>query len=179
MKKYLEAGLAVNGHLWYVREGKALKAYAQKQGIDPCYFIDLIALFSPRVQLRQNLRMTLQYLRGEWAHNLLPSVKVAVSHYEKTGIIHGQKCRSFSRALQGDSSAVVLDVHMAELLNVDQKIFDTKAGYTQNALRIIRYARRQNLAPAECQAALWCGKLLLENRRLETVSYAKTLEILS
>lgn len=93
MKKYLEAGLAVNGHLWYVREGKALKAYAQKQGIDPCYFIDLIALFSPRVQLRQNLSMTLQYLRGEWAHNLLPNVKVAVSHYEKTGIIHGQKCQ--------------------------------------------------------------------------------------
>lgn len=179
MKKYLEAGKAVNGHLWYAREGKALKAYARERGVDPNRFIDLIALFSPRVQLNRNLRMTLLYLRGEWAHDLLPSIKLAVLHYEETGIIRGQKCCNFARALQGDKSAVVLDVHMAALLGINQKVLDTKIGYAQSALRITRYAQRQNLAPAECQAALWCGKLLLENRRLETVSYAKNLEILS
>lgn len=177
MKKYLEAGLAVHGQHWYRREGRALKTFAWQEGINPNRFIDLIALFSPRIQLKRDLRNTLFYVRtGGFAHDVMRNVKIAVQHYEKTAEIRGLKCGAFARALKGDNEAVVLDTHMAGILGLDQKIFGTKSGYGYGVQRIMKYARRCGLAPAETQAALWCGKILLENRNPETVSYKLLLE---
>ena len=138
---------------------------------------DIFAIFSPRVQVTRNIRDALWYInrtapnddsvppvKAVWTHHteldpirfrigMLGTTKKAMKHWEKTGEVRGPKTSAFSRALQLDPNAVVLDVWMARALDIPDKF--TKAQAREGTRRIIRTASLLNWSPAETQAAIW------------------------
>ena len=95
---------------------------------------------------------------------MVRSVRAAVGHWESTGEIRGPKTSAFRSALLGDTSAIVLDVWMARIFGVDQRVFGTKKGYAFYSERIREIAYQFDETPRDTQACLWVGYLRMVGR---------------
>ena len=143
---------------WYPESSRAIGLAALALDACPVRLADLLALFSPRVQVSRSVRLTVYYQQfNRFASDTMQTVSAAVRHYEATGQIRGPKTSAFSRALQGDPDAVVLDVWMAKALAVDQRAFARIPVREEATRRIRRVARKLDWTPAETQAAIWCA----------------------
>jgi hypothetical protein len=88
-------------------------------------------------------------------------------HWERTGIIRGKKTSAFSSALAGHQTAVVLDVHMANIFNVPQQKLFRQDVYASILGKLCKLSERNGLSLRDVQAALWCGWKLRQNQTVE------------
>lgn len=135
--------------------------------LDVTRYVELLALFSPRVQVVRNIRITEYYLQhGQiFASETMPAVRAAVRHYESTGKIRGPKTSAFANAILGDTDAVVLDVWMARAFGIDQELFSRIPIHKECCKRIRKAATLVGLRPAETQAAIWYATIWNAGRR--------------
>ena len=127
------------------------------------YLGDILAITSPRVAVRRNIRLALAYIRsgGTIPSGILPTVAIALRKYEISGIVRGAKVGPFSKALLGDSQAVVLDVWMSRALKIDQNKLSGLAVHRRASTRVATAARILNdrlgtdHQPAAVQAMIW------------------------
>lgn len=151
------AGLAEQhkyGRPWYHESGQALDAYADSIGVPFGYACDVLAILSPRVSVAQNVKLARSYLETGRAPGAMRQRLEALARYEARGLLTGPKVTAFSRALQGDNQACVIDAHLFRLFSVDGR--DNKA-YLSASATLARVAASLGWPIAETQAALWCG----------------------
>jgi len=116
----------------------------------------ILAITSPRVAVRRNVRLALTYLdRGTLLANGMATIVASLRHWEATGKINGPKVFAFCNAILGDASAVVLDVHMANVLRVEQKRFSQPSVRQECRVMVRRVADRCGFSPRDTQACLW------------------------
>ena len=149
---------------WYNQANQGLQAgLGNRAGLAA----DILAVTSPRVQLRRNVNIT-RHVLARWdsrdltglaPEGILPNVVESLHRYRATGKITGKKTGPFARALRGDSSALVLDVWMARALGIPQSTLFNKSVYPAIVDRMTRTAQRFQFTIAECQAAIWSGTL--------------------
>ena len=145
---------------WYEQSAAEIADVCNRENWDNNRFAAILAVTSPRVSIRRNVRITLHYMAsGELLRNVMRGIGQSVRVWESTGQILGQKTSAFYAAIRGDSSAIVLDTHMANLLGVKQSAFANRKIRKQCESTIRRVAKRIGLAPAQTQAALWTGQL--------------------
>lgn len=150
---------------WYKEAGGELRLAAARLCVDSQYLIDILAVTSPRMAVRRNIRVTLRYVKdGTLPNDVTRSTRAALSHYEDTGEIRGPKTSAFAAALKGDGGAVVLDTWMARALGVPQDKLSRK-GVRESAARRVRHgAHLMGIEPAEFQAAVWSATTLRHGR---------------
>lgn len=162
---------------WYDRALSNIVLLCTEKGWSPERFIDVLAVTSPRMSVRRNIRVTMGYMTyGALPTDVIRSTRAALAHYEETGEIRGPKTSAFSAALKGDMEAVVLDTWMAIALGVEQKKFSTKRVY-QSASRRIRFvAHLMGLRPAQAQAAMWSACVLRLGRSVPYIDPSEELD---
>jgi len=141
---------------WYDKSQHVIAKQAGELGVPAKHFAAVLAITSPRVPVKRNWRLAVTYLQtGQPASDTLTTTRAALAHWEKTGEIKGQKTRSFYEALCGNPEAVVLDVWMAKLFDVDPMTLRNKSVHGPLSNRIRSAAKRLNWEPRQVQAALW------------------------
>jgi len=154
--RYADEGRAYRR--WYVQARLVVSHVAGWAGATTGRTADILALTSPRCTVTANLKATYQYLTDRTFRAGIPlCTRVAVAHYETTGIIRGPKTGAFSRVLRGDDSALVVDSHLARAFGYDGRV--ARSLYVRVAVGkvIRRVARRFGWTVAETQAAVWAG----------------------
>lgn len=145
---------------WYDNAAAEIADVCNAAGWDRDTFTAILAITSPRVSVCRNLRITLQYMAtGRTFPNTMAMINDCISHYHATGEIRGPKTGPFRAALCGDTSAIVLDTHMASLLGVKQSAFSRRAVRIKCYGIVRRVAAAARLTPRDCQATLWTGYL--------------------
>jgi hypothetical protein len=142
-------------------------------------FCEVLAVTSPKVSVRRNVRITLMYMHGiDLPKDVTRSHRAAFSYWEKTKLIRGPKTLAFAEALCGNTDAVPLDVWMARALGIEQRTLDRKA-VRQSALRRIRFgAALAGLTPRDFQAAVWCGTLKKAGRNVPVINPMDEYELI-
>lgn len=126
-------------------------------------FTSKLAILSPRVSVRRNIRSAYVYCGQNKALllNTLPNVKRSLQVYNQTGIVGGYKVPYFLRSLLGDNTSICLDSWMSKaLLAMDEPsitYFRRQATFDSACGLVNRIADKLGLSPSACQAAIWCG----------------------
>ena len=143
-----------HGRPWYRESGASVAAYAAEHGKDARYVADVVAILSPRVSVAQNVKLADEYIRtGSIERGVMGSRRVALQRYESGQGFKGPKVTAFSRALQGDADACVVDAWVLRAFGLQ-----SKPAHLRTATRSIRAtAARLGWPVAETQAALWVG----------------------
>ena len=161
LRKFAEAGL--DGADWYDRGQDQIADLCNREGWSVKRFTDTLAILSPQVSVRRNIRLAIQYnATGRLLSNVMGGVRRSLDVYNATGKVSGPKVSKFAAALQGDRSAIVLDTWMARALLVaelDPSLAKLRRVATRELAckRIKAVAKRLNLCPRDCQAAIWAG----------------------
>lgn len=146
------------GRRWYRHARAGVARISTFYGLPYDRLCDLIALFSPRVTVKRNLRLALTYARiGRISSDVIRSTRLAVQHYETTGTIRGRKTAAFALVLRGDDSAIVLDTWMFRALRLP-KTTRRKAIRKEACKRIRSVASELSVTPAQAQAMIWVGQ---------------------
>jgi hypothetical protein len=145
-----------DGRPWYRQTADALNRIAVLAGVSPQRLADILAITSPRVSVKRNVRIALHYvLTGELLGSVLPAVKRALEHYERTGQIRGQKTAEFAIALTGYPDTYVLDVWMARAFGIPQTAFNRIGTRDKCVQRLNKVGERLGWPTSEVQAAIW------------------------
>lgn len=143
---------------WYDKAKEEIDYVCRKTGWCPERFTGLLAVTSPRISVRRNVRTTLHYLQtGILFPNIIGGVKTSVRHFDASGEIRGPKTLQFFNALRGDTDALVLDVWMAKVLGVEQKTFQNRRSREAATRTVKRVAKALGTTPRDTQAILWTG----------------------
>ena len=143
------------GKDWYEEAHDSVTQYAKDRGLSVKRVADILAITSPRVSVKRNVGLTVQYLeRGSYEGMMIGRIR-ALQKYERTGEFSGPKVTQFSKALQGDYSAVVVDSWMIMAFGFD----NTKKASMRTHKHISKVVRNHSTLlgwePAETQAAMW------------------------
>ncbi len=145
---------------WYADAGAECGRYATDKGHEVSHVADVLAITSPRVTVRRNCELAMAYLATGSTAGLLPSTRAALANWEASGrrtdAIRGDKTRSFSLAIQGDTSAVVVDVWTVRGLGLGGRNVN-RGLYRKASATVRRLATRAGITPRAAQAALWYG----------------------
>lgn len=147
-----------DGLTWYDTGRDEIETVCRVEGWEPDYTTGILAVTSPRVSVRRNVRQTLEYLENRrFFATTMRNVRRSVQMWDSDRLIRGRKTGPFYRALRGDRSAVVLDTHIANLFGVEQKLFQAKGSYAYYAGIVTGVAEILRISPRDCQACLWFG----------------------
>lgn len=157
---------------WYSEAHRSVRHTAYANGWSWRQFANVLAIVSPRVQVKRSIGLAMHWMRYGEAHpTTLTMTAKRLEHYRETGSISGYKCAEFSRALKGNTEAVVLDVWMARALGVEYNKFDPRDDRPSNKATIGRCINRvrfvadhMGISPRDAQAAIWAGSLLEHDR---------------
>jgi len=158
--------LALSGYSqasWYDKAEQEIKLVSALAGWNKQEFSDTLAILSPRVTVRRNVRATLAYFGQGRVHfaTTMRNVRKSLRNYQESGIIGGNKVPFFARALSGDKESITLDSWMAlALLDCQEpsiKQFTRKATHEQADKLVVKVGKQVGLCPRDCQAAIWCG----------------------
>ena len=144
-----------HGRSWYADAGESIARYALRHDLPFRRVCDVVAILSPRVQVTRNAELAHAYLQGLPMRGVMRSRVKALAAYERTGAFNGPKVNAFSKALQGDPNAVVVDAWVVRALGHGDAA--KGPGYERIADRVRSLAKGLGWPPAETQAALWCG----------------------
>lgn len=154
-----------HGSEWYDQARVSIERYADQHGTSVKRVADILSILSPRVHVSRSVSMAHHYIVTGSAQPGTMSDRVrALAKYEETGSFGGLKVNAFSRALQGDPDAVVVDVWMIRAYGRAEE-WVTDRGHvnvTPKRYRLIRSlirgtATRSGMSPAAAQAAIWTG----------------------
>jgi hypothetical protein len=143
---------------WYPQAIREIKIVCELENWSIPTFVDILAITSPRVAVRRNVRITLQYMQsGILFQNTMSNIKAALEHWQLEQQLRGPKIEAFRRALLGDTSSIVLDVHMANAFRIPQKLLFRKDVYKLATSRVQQVAKKFRTSPRDAQAMLWAG----------------------
>ncbi len=149
---------------WYPRAQREIATVCDFENWSINRFVDILALTSPRCSIRRNVRITLQYLNsGVLFHNVMRGIRASIDHWTAENKIRGPKTEAFRRALLGDESAIVLDVHMASAFGIPQKAMYRRSTWKRCESLVRKVARELNLPIRDAQACLWAGSFRLNS----------------
>jgi hypothetical protein len=150
------------GKLWYPEALADIDLTCCNHGWDTIKFVVALAVLSPQVSVRQNIKLTLLWFLYGIYPRVLPSVAASFDRAKDSQFalssIRGPKTRRFAHALLGDEDAVVLDTHMGHALNVPAAKLRNKSVQTEAEKRIGWVARTLGWSPAQVQAAVWTAQ---------------------
>ena len=152
---------------WYFRASHLIE---RKFGKDAKLFSNILAATSPRKSVLANWRL---------AHRIYYTHKLSL-YLSNTGLmpchqgnlrrifngekLSGRKVSNFAKNLQGDWSAVTVDMWTAKYFGFFNL---TDKTYTQIERRIRRIARYYGVYPCEIQATAWCLAVLQHGRTIK------------
>lgn len=142
----------LDGASWYTLARRSIRRYAWDRGIPEEYVCDVLAIVSPRVSVEYSVELAKDYIERGDTSRLMSQRAKALEVYERTGRFNGPKVNAFSRALQGDPEAVVIDAWM---YRAGGDVKPSRMAYKRLTERVRRTAREVGLPPAETQAAIW------------------------
>ena len=180
IRKLQEMALIGQDHAdWYRWAKSDIKAACKQLGCKPKLFSDLMAITSPRVSVKRNIRFAIMIIGrpDNKPHDMMRNIWASVQHYYRTGEIRGPKTGPFARALMGDLSAIPLDVWMARALSVTQVSLATKRVREPAQARIRKVADNLGWKPAEVQAAIWACQVKRAGRTVPVVSVFDLLKL--
>ena len=170
VKKLTEYALGgAHGKDWYTLAELSIRRHCNSLGFDVQTYVDVLAITSPRVNVRKNVQLTNAYMvaRCNSPHAVAPgvspppplvhvgvaglmrSIRSGLEHYERTGEIRGPKTSAFARALLGDPDAVVLDIWMARALNIPQASLAARKARDPATARGVKVARGLGWEPRQ------------------------------
>jgi hypothetical protein len=175
------ARAGAHGRHWYAEATPALRDEAARLGVQFARFVDVLALTSPQVSVRRNVALARFWAAGgipavETA-GVLPSVLAGLRFWRETGRIRGPKTGAFSRALQGDGQAIVLDTWMARALCLEPARLGSKWARTIGEEAVRTIAAEFGWTPAETQAAAWTGAAESRVESWGRVGYTRAVTI--
>lgn len=148
---------------WYPRAIEEIAYICGQENWNATEFARVLALLSPQVAIRRNVRLALAYIgQGEFMRNTSPTIKRSVEIYKATGEINGPKVGAFAAALTGDKQAITLDTWMARAM-LECEIEPNVKHFRRVATRAAAYelirtvGKRLGICPRDTQAAVWCG----------------------
>lgn len=154
-------GYAIRGQEyrdWYRHARVVMERIAVDVGKPVRYVCDVVAIFSPRLQVSRNIQVSYAYLTTERvpAYVLRPT-RAALQHYRDTGVIRGPKTSRYAKCLAGDDDVVVVDTHIATAFGYRPQ--DARYVSTQRVVEKIigRIAATCGWSLADTQAAVWGG----------------------
>jgi hypothetical protein len=157
-KRALELAKAgERGKDWYAQAGDQLQRFADRQGYDKRTVCEVLALTSPRVAVKRNLRVAFKYLAGhdDWSDGIVRTVRQSVANWENGQGIKGKKTSAFCANLDGCTDSICLDSWMAKAFCVDKgKVNQVKIGKPIKTM-IKRVAKVLGWTNREVQAAIW------------------------
>lgn len=156
---------APHGLRWYAESAHAIELVGAG---NPVLGARLLAATSPRCAITDNLRRALRRSSPMPCHQY--NLTRALADTE----VSGPKVRQFSLALQGDPEAIPVDVWLARVYGISNR--PTLREHRMVHARIRRAARRENLAPRDYAAAVWCGIILHTGR--VPLNYGSALDAL-
>ena len=170
VKKLAVLGRHNGGHLWY-RDGLAdLTGMVENlSGYDVDDMAFLLACYSPRVSVSRACRLAVMHWHDDSVKpsGAMSQIYATALKYRDRGFLNGKKTEAFRQAIVSggktdDDSALCLDVHMAKVLEIDQKyLYQIWNHPTVLALfRRAQFEMIENYSLAEFQAAVWCGYIL-------------------
>lgn len=163
---------------WYTHAKVDIKRVCQHKEWDFNRFVDILAVTSPRVAVVRNIRAALYYMdTGKFVSGTIKNTRAAMAYYEETGEIRGPKTSAFARALKGDLDAVVLDVWMSKVFEIDQNRFRNRKIRAECERRICKAARACNIQPAELQAASWAAIVRRHGRNTPSFDVSSELTL--
>lgn len=143
-----------SGRYWYRHARESIIDYAEMVGYSAAYVADVLAILSPRVTVEQNVALAREYIERGVTDRCMAQRAAALEHYERTGEVKGPKIEAFARALQGDRSAVVLDVWMYRAAG---DLAPNIGNHKKVRGRVLAASDVLGWPPAETQAAVWTG----------------------
>lgn len=146
-----------SGKNWYGQARRRIRQVCRTHGWDWRRYTDVLAITSPRVQVTRNVNITRLYMQGDpsWSDGVLRGRVDAVLRWERDGTVRGPKVAPFRDALQGDHSAIVLDVWMARAFEVPDNFGVRHRRLMQDSIK--KVSEWLGWTPAQTQAAIWCG----------------------
>ena len=148
------------GRSWYTDARRQIQAVCERNRWDVSRFVGILAVTSPRVAVRRNIRTTYHYMLGDdWTDGTIRSVRTSVATYETTGRILGPKTSAFYRCLMGCGESIVLDTWMAYAFGVPQAKINQVAVSRPIKATIGYAAYVLGWSNAEVQAAIWTATM--------------------
>lgn len=143
-------------HVWYDKAHAVAMTVGINLGIDIERAASIVSAFSPRVHWVRNVRNATAFSLGYETSGLSMCRTIA-----ENALVHGfnalkgPKTNAFARAIAGDSSAVVIDVHMINAAGMDSSkgINDSQYRLLEKSVRML--AKEFSMTPRECQALIW------------------------
>lgn len=101
------------GRAWYPETSRRLRVIAERTGSTPAHAAAIFAIVSPLVQVITALAWTEQILRGERNYGAFykqaPRIEAVLASKKPGRYVSGPKVEAFYRAIQGDTTALVID----------------------------------------------------------------------
>ena len=159
---YAAMGLAGIG--WYSRAEEAIEHAASEVGTEPSTFARVLAASSPRLHVRNNVRWTVGYFRGEPPFRIMTQMRAIVDRVADGGPFgpKAMKTRAFAENLTGCTRSVTLDVWALRALRgaSDAPVkTPTPKAYRALAARVMALSARVGVSPRDYQAMLWVGAM--------------------
>jgi hypothetical protein len=149
---------------WYSKARESIKALAKREGIPFKTLAGVVAITSQNIRLHHNESIVLDWIKNganvDAANKVkhFGVVKRNLAEFLQNGTVRGPKISAFYRALLGDTSAIVLDTHMAKVFLPKSKGDAWTKGQMQKAeSKILKISNQLGWKPCHVQAAIWCS----------------------
>lgn len=151
-----------HGRTWYRDAATELGSWARSNGWPVDDVLAAFAAGSPRTTVAMHAEVATSLLTdGAVGRPPLPVHIALWNRYQRTGRIDpmgtARKVAAFWRALNGDESAIPIDVWMMRALGMTDKHVRRVASLDAAETRIRKLADMLGWTPAETQAAVWTG----------------------
>ena len=165
---------------WYFESRDSIRDYCLAYDRDQKFVTDIIAIYSPRVQVSRNVLFAKHFLEhGTHPDGSLRARTVAAKHYVQTGGFTGRKVIAFADNLLNPetSQLVTVDTHIAKAYGIGSDFNPIQ--FEAICRHITAIARVSGYLPHEVQAAVWTGRFLRDlGRKPETLlDFSPNLEL--
>lgn len=157
---YEKLSIAVREHgaAWYGAAHEQAASLAVKYGVTVETVAGIIAALSPRKQWKSSLACAERCLQrckpGHFAHCERSAERIRDGEHP-LAVLTAPKVRAFYRNLTCDQSAVTVDVWMARVLRVPDRMPGKRNGYERCVRRLKKAADLAGVPVSHLQAALW------------------------